>query len=260
MQIDIERNNKIYNIELPQKILNADVFIYAMTKVGGQTLKNTALMYGLNVLHLHDLSHGMNRNVLNMTTMKDEFIFNIQDIQDIAKQRKNKIKIITAFRDPIAGYISLAFQVFYYLWFEEYKQNFNTIDEAVVYFLEHKIKKNMFIDWFKQELYPFTGIDLMAYPFDKQKGYALIQSDWCELLVLRTDKISENASVIGNFLGVNDFRLINSNKASDKWYAQHYIHFIQQYKLTSTQIDEFYDNDIMRYFFNNEEITQLQNK
>lgn len=233
--------------------------LYTMAKVGGSTIKQALRDQNKNVFQIHDLSVGMVQSLVNTKTMEYLFSLSIPELREAGKQRDTKLKIITAFRDPVMRDISLIFQYFYVFWYEEYPtHHFASVDEAAHYFLEHKLKANMTQDWFDLELKALTGLNIFDHRFNTEKGYLIMQGDWCDVLVLRTDKITDNQDVIAAFTECPELLLKNTNQASAKWYRDYYRPFIENYVLSTPELDRYYDNPTTRYFFTDAEIATMK--
>jgi hypothetical protein len=175
--------------------------------------------------------------------------------------RRNKpAKVITLVRDPIANNISMFFEVF-----NQYTDNQRDLasyelDELTELFLQRYIHSRP-LTWLDVELKRTLGIDVYHHEFPKEKGYAVIQRGVLQLLILKCeipDSVKEQA--IGGFVGIDDFKMLKSNVAADKAYAQQYERFKKTIRIPDAYIDRMYDSKFARHFYSESELSGLREK
>lgn len=167
------------------------------------------------------------------------------------------IKLLSLVRDPVATNLSGFFHN-YRWWPATLRQHC----EARIagwqrylfdYFLEaysHEVP----LVWFNQEMRNVFGVDVLAQPFDKEAGFQLYSEPY-DLIVVKLESLRGDAlRSIGKFLHLEDFRLIRSNSATDKWYADLYSEFKDANVVTSEYVDSLYASDFMRHFYTAGEI------
>lgn len=217
------------------------IFVYQVGKVGSMSVYTSLLSRNVPAIHTHQIWDSPEKAL-------------------VARPDQKTTKIITMVREPIARHLA------------EYMEGMddglvdceaqmdlcqNLIDRFVLY---QKTEDTEF-DWFDQEIRRFTGIDIFEYPFDREKGYGLIkQGDW-EVLVLKTEKLSDNEKVIGDFAGIPDFKLKNDNVADKKPYRYLYANLKHDLKIPKEIVEYYYTgNDRMDYFYTEEEKQALRKK
>jgi hypothetical protein len=78
-----------------------------------------------------------------------------------------------------------------------------------------------------------------------------------ELLVIRLESLVDTASTaMQEFLGIDDFQLINSNIGARKVYAPLYSAFKKHVVIDSDYAAKPYGSDYMRTFYSSEEISR----
>lgn len=190
---------------------------------------------------------------------------------------KNKIKIITAIREPIARDLSAIFQnsdngrwpfsamndhVFW--WYGDYGNNDNLIiDENSIlekdirweHSLNYTYHKLMDIvvkykmdefSWFDYEIKKVFGIDVYEYPFDQEAGYTIIRRNNIELLVLKLEKLNQLEVVIADFLEEDHYKLSNINTGREKIYQHAYDGLKQTATIPKHYFEYYYNNN--KYF------------
>jgi glutamate mutase epsilon subunit len=125
-------------------------------------------------------------------------------------------------------------------------------------------RHNKYLDvfeWFDVELKAVFGIDVYDYPFDREKGYSIIEQDNVEVLVIKLEKINSLEQVIGDFVEVSDFKLINSNVSDKKPYKYLYKNMREEIRIPREVVDRYYKNSPrMKHFYTEEEINMFYKK
>jgi hypothetical protein len=108
-------------------------------------------------------------------------------------------------------------------------------------------------NWFDNELKAFFGIDVYAHPFDREKGYSIIKQGNIEVLVMKMEKLNSLESVIGEFIGAPQFKLVNDNVGSNKIYKYLYKNVKDAVKIPREIFSVCYGNPRMSHFYTEEE-------
>jgi len=206
------------------------VHIYQPGKVGSITVYKSILETGINCSHIHTFHKG--RNLVPNT---------------------NKIKIITLVREPIARCLS---EFFHHLSFNVYAEI--SFENALIRYLRMSVGRQF--NWFDSELKAIFGIDIYAHPFDKEKGYSIIKQGNVEVLAMKMEKLNSLESVIGEFIGAPQFKLINGNEGNNKIYKHLYKDVKNAIKIPLDIFDRHYKNPKMDHFYSEEEKTAFLKK
>lgn len=253
------------------------VWVYQPGKVASASIywSNPLRMY-----HMHSLAYVFNAS--------EEIVNICRDMLDIIMKRP--IKIITGVREPISRDLSLFFQgseadiwplIHYgnswiYLFGNYSKDNrldAQTLKKRICTFekslndsFEHlgkEITKNKSdeFSWFDYEIKALFGVDIYEYPFDKEKGYTIIEQDNLQIFVYKSEKLSQLEKVIGEFLEEPEFSLKNANQGEEKVYSYVYKEFKEKVKLNQQYFDYYYaDNSKLKHFYTDAEIEQFKEK
>lgn len=76
--------------------------------------------------------------------------------------------------------------------------------------------QNRLFNWFDEELKELCDVDVYSHPFDKDKGYSIINENGVEILLLKTEKLSNLTDVIKDFANIQQFELLNENIGEKK--------------------------------------------
>jgi len=191
-------------------------------------------------------------------------------LQKFRQQRDNYTwSIITLTREPVARNISAFFENLFVEPTErdgEFRisSDYYGIEPITVSVDDVGKLSNLFFDrarhdspmhFFDTEIKDLFGIDVIGTGFAIDKGYQIYKADRVELLVLRLEDLATCAgTAFREFLGFEDFQLINTNIGAKKVYAPLYDAFKKQVVVDSAYLDELFDSDYMRTFYSTEEI------
>jgi hypothetical protein len=234
------------------------ILVYQMARVGSQSLYASLRACGLrHTYHLHVISPG-NLSIIFPKTMRTARMRSVfSDLQREAQTLGNllsrqvgggrrRAQILTPIRDPIARNVSLFFHM---LWVSGCSLGRYSVEDLADLFLED-MQHEIALTWFDRELRPSLGIDVYAYPFDKDAGYTTIVSSGIKILLFQVelaDSVKER--IIANFLGLERFKLLHRHDARQTPYAEKYTQFLQHVRLPSAYVETMCQSRYMRHFY-----------
>jgi hypothetical protein len=175
-----------------------------------------------------------------------------------------RVKVVAMVRDPVATNLSGLFHN--HVWWPAAikaqcaEPSADCLVALQRHFLErypHEVPDT----WFDMEVRPVYGVDVFAAPFDRERGFSIYHSDFADVLVLKLEKLNQcAAAAFREFMGLDGFRLVESNKAEDKSYAEIYKVFRKQTTLPESYLDQMYDSRLARHFYSQEELAALRGK
>jgi hypothetical protein len=180
------------------------------------------------------------------------------------RQTGGRVKVITMVRDPLATNLSGLFHN-YRWWPAELKAQCDppTADCLAAverYFLDH-YTHDVPDTWFDMEVMSLYGVDVFAETFDPERGYAIYRNDFADVLLIKLEKLNACAAdAMRDFLGIEDFRLEETNVAEDKEYAAIYQAFRKQIALPDSYLDRMYNSRVARRFYSPDEIAAFRRK
>jgi len=99
------------------------------------------------------------------------------------------------------------------------------------------------------------------YPFDKEKGYAVIKKNNIELLLMQVEQLNTLEEVVGSFVGIPEFRLQNKNISKEKRYRFAYQAYLETFTMPDKRLKKiYYENPYMNFFYTEEEINGFYKK
>lgn len=172
--------------------------------------------------------------------------------------KENGIKIISLVRDPIARFVSAKLQGSNFACWAINSNGRKIKERCAEELLSGSADP---LGWFQVELERLTGINVLNYPFDKEHGYSVIKKDKVELLLLTTEKLNQNESVIGNFVGINDFHLISTNIGKKKVTKYFYNSIKGDLRFSDSVLDLYYKkNALMCHLYNDDQLEAFRVK
>jgi hypothetical protein len=222
-----------------------------------QTLKNR--FPHLNIFHVHFLSDSGLKEAEEFTKRKGQTL-EANKIKTVIDQNPNKVlRIITLVREPMARDVSDLFHNLS-IYMKEFGMKEFDIDELIKNFL-NKFDYEYTLEWFDKELRNFLDIDVFEIPFPHDVKYKILKKGRIEVLTMRTEDLSNVfCDAMKEFTGVHFKKLINSNVARNKEYAQLYFSFIEALPVTPKSLDERYNTKYTYHFYTDEEIDRFRKK
>lgn len=251
------------------------VIVFQMGKVGSTAIVDELRMRSPDtpVFHVHFLSNAgiddaKNRlaqlmrghNANEWCLYESDFVRNYLD----EHLSDRTIKIVTLVREPISRNISS-----YFYNIQKYVPKFNSnrfndasyMSELLHKYLEVFVEHDYVLEWFDTEFKSVFEMDLLKSEFDIEKGYSIIKDNGIEVLVLKLEKLKENASIaFREFMGIEDFRLKKVNTSGEQPYYDIYKSFLGNINLPADYIDKMYESAYMKHFYGEEEIIQFRQR
>jgi hypothetical protein len=239
------------------------VLIYQMGKVASSSIYKSLKLYSdLDVFHVHRL------NPENIKRVRNEYIrcgkIPLNEKKGLYLYEKlfspgsesNKVKIISLVREPIGRNISAFFQT-PYLYGNHQSYDTNMLISKFIENYHH----NSCLEWFDVEMKNVVGIDVYQHSFPADKGFLVIENNFCSLLILKCEmEDSKKEICISDFLGLDSFRLIKVNVASSKRYASAYRDFVNSISLPEPYVQEMLNSKYSKHFYSDEERLSLSER
>jgi len=243
---------------------NSCFLLYLPGKVGSVSIYHSIMKAGFLYFHVHRLTPFP---IVEYKGEKYQKIFPLyekvrKELLRIKFKTNRRLNIITAIRDPVAYNVSGYFQSIQFFHpdinyrlslgkkipFEELKKRFIS-----------KFDHEYILKWFDHELLSVFGIDIITYPFDKNKGYAIYNDNKIHLLVYKLEKLNEIWDKASNeYFGINNMSLENQHLSKEKYYGNLYEDFRKKITLNEDYIQNLYDTPLIKHFYTEEEISSFR--
>lgn len=221
---------------------------YQMGKVGSSSIGEWFRQNNVGEWHIHrffDTPVHSRRGKNKALKVLDLALFNLLKIL------RKDIKIVTGVRFPLDRDISMYFHNAYGVELRPLPE-FGRPDEVITDF-DATFPVLASASWFDDELKRLTGVDVFSHPFDKRKGFTVIDFGRFHVFVYRLDKLNDLQEELVRFFGEPDFRLIKMNQSDSKRYTELYRAFRKAYArqpgaahaAEERFLEHFYDADMI---------------
>lgn len=210
----------------------------------------------------------------------------------VHKKRNTKMKVIIGIREPISQNISVLYEELsggyaYDDWIlgelvneskesrrlklENMKKLFEENgDEAQALWIPF-IKRFVEQDSIKEVNSPRTiqqfipefqknVVDILAYPFDKDKGYAIVKENNIEVFVYQLEKLNEVVPQLSKWLEVPFDHLVMSNVGESKWLGASYKQAQKELKITQEYFNQCFEQPYVKHCYSENDIKKFKQK
>ena len=252
-------------------VQHSPILVYQMGKVGSRSIVDSlkAMKLDRAVYHVHFLNkeniqkadhmmhaiYGSRYNVNSWCLYESRFV-----IKHHLQEPKNKLKIISLVREPIARNLSSFFHnidKFIPKCATLYEKGGIDIKEITQYYLQKFHEHDFPLTWFDEEMKAVFGIDVFSENVSllQDRRVFVYDRDDLELLVIRTEDIDAVAQeALQQFLQIKDFRLKRANVSSEKNYNHVYADFTKFVRLPESYLTRMYESKYVRYFYSPSEV------
>jgi hypothetical protein len=105
----------------------------------------------------------------------------------------------------------------------------------------------------------FCGLDVYASPFSHETGHVVIEHPQLSLFLYRQENLQGLDGALGQFLGLDEFRLGRDNTGAQKKYAAAYAALQQRFVVPEEVLDALYASAYMRHFYSDAERARFHN-
>jgi hypothetical protein len=180
---------------------------------------------------------------------------------------KQKWKIITLVRDPIARNVSSFFQDLTtrhsYLNYSKLIEN-DDVEGTARLLIDAFLKNHDHhrpLNWFDMELKRVFNMDVFSEAFDKERGFQIYSNDRCKALVIKLEALDRCVEpAFKQFLNLDGFQLQTENVSINKNYGQLYNTVRKSIKFPDAFIDQMYDSKLIRHVYTEDEIMRFRRK
>ena len=230
----LSNHYKMMNQILLAAIADNSVYVYQSKKVASTSIYVSARAAGVFGVHVHNFA-GLD--------LPDCLVKNMI--------KKTSGKVISIVREPVARQISLLWS--YWKNGESFLRNYDSLEELESKFYSIPNEEDEF-EWYLKEFKDILGVNIYDHQFDRDLGYSIIEKDGISILLLKLEKLFSLEKVIGNFLGVENYKSVNTNTGKEKSYRYAYENYLEHVKIPRVFWEHYYSkNEYMNYFYTDDE-------
>ena len=258
--------------------MHPPLLIYQMGKVGSSSIYRSIKSGWTQspVYHLHVLSED-NLNALDRVIResypKTRFIPEHLIAGEFLRRYlptttpKQKWKIITLVRDPIARNVSSFFQDLTtrhaYLNYSQLIDN-DDIEGTSRLLIEAFLNNHDHhrpLNWFDMELKRVFNMDVLSEAFDKERGFTICSNDRCNVLVIKLEALDRCVEpAFKQFLNLDGFQLQTENVSIQKNYGQLYNAVRKSIQFPDAFIDRMYASRLVQHLYTADEIAGFRRR
>lgn len=183
-------------------------------------------------------------------------------------QQQEPWKVVSIFRDPIEIMLSL-----YFLNIENDPNGLltkveNSDKDSVVKYFENLFENSdpagwEVCNWYDNIFLDEMGVDVYKFPFDKGKGYTVINTKQFDILLIRFEDINnayrQGVATLFN-LDATDLNLKHMNLHRNDKYNDMHKYVKKNLKLSRAFCEKVYSTKLMKHFYSPEHIQELTKK
>lgn len=252
------------------------LLVYTMGKVGStsvyHSLRNSnvsSLIYHVHFLtrsRIHAISdkykkaNGRANSKINFEQLIkgdfDHLTASIMLSSKSLKDKKEKCRILTLVRDPVATFLSHVFQN-PKIHRPQLLGTDGCLDKVKVdnyvseQFANFDPEGDFIANWFGSEFFEFTGIDVYEYPFDALTGATIIRNEFCDVAILSLETLESNLNSAVKHLTGRDWGLMveHRNVRSLSKEAELYLSIKKDVTVCVEDLEKIYSTKYARHFF-----------
>lgn len=275
MQADFRFTYKYYQQKWSDVWSANPIMVFNAGKVGSISVYNSMLRYNIAARQTHALAYRPEYMDESIKKFYDEFKRKIAGYE--------RVRVISGVREPISRDISHIFENIYFPFaklYENFTPDFyesvnqclcdNFIRE-ISYWGESPTSIHQYIrmggkrggefEWFNTEIKEVYGIDVYDYPFDRENGYTIIKQGNVELFLYKLEKLDSLEEALGQFIGLENFKLSRENTAEIKSYKYAYEQLRREIVLREEYVNAYYQgNKYMDHFYTENEKNSFMQK
>jgi hypothetical protein len=180
--------------------------------------------------------------------------------QEWGRWFRAKWRIITLVREPITVRVSGFFQNVNAFHPEFIRGDGSLNIERTMAFLKDTLAKYLesqqlidvyFRDWVEAEFRTALNVDLLAHPFDHERGFMIVRRPHCEVLVIRFESLSDCfGAAMGQFLDLKDpGQPERQNVSSEKEHGEAYRYVLEHLRIPRDVCKGIYALPSVRHFY-----------
>ena len=236
--------NRIPNI-VTQALVDAEIHLFQMGKVGSKSIEASFLSAGYSKLipHLHWANE--------LPISYPDCFYSYQQVVNFDPNKK--LLFISGVSDPIDRAVSGLFQS------AEDPKSSLTMDHllSLLHGPQDDLEKflvphvNEILEWFEHGFY--RGIDVYAYPFDAEIGYAIIKKNNTTIFLYRLDALERTWPVLCYVADISA-ELLHKNLSQNKDYGDHLRNWREKAQIRPEFLEFVHNSKYFRHFFGQSDV------
>lgn len=168
----------------------------------------------------------------------------------VPEWKTGKVRIVTCVRDPLARNLHA---------YMRGKAELSAMDDpqGEIDTFVRRYPQQIPLQWFGAEVAPVLGVDVLDHPFDKQRGWSVIDLDHVRILVVRAEIGREEKKAALEALYEEEMPLPDSSPDSESM-QERYGEVLGRVTFPRSLISRFYDSRYVWHFWTYTQIDAMQ--
>ncbi len=210
----------------------------------------------------------------------------------LLEKKFGTLKIIMGIREPIAQNLSALYQNIgkgmniLGMMFIELENSPKSDEDAIINNYKLMLKQHsddiqaiwdtyirVYITWKKEQKNSLLGyiqffipkfqksvVDIMKYPFDKEKGCSVIKEGNTEIFIYQLERLNDIVPELSKWIGYEVEELVNANDSLNKWIGDSYKQSQKEIKITQEYFDCCFDEEYVKHFYSESDIEKFKKR
>ncbi len=237
---------------------NDVIAIYTLGKVGSSTIYRTLKRYWFtpHVYHVHFLRQEAIQALEGTPVYEVNHRMTVPFWWALKNIKPQRVHYISLIREPIGREISNVFEN-PHSYFEEDVSTLNS-DFILKRFIE-RVDFTYYENWFDDEFKAYTGINIYDHPFDREKGWQILEFQDKRVLLMTLESFkTTGAQALSRFLGIRIPELINANEGEQKTSKDQQRNLKEAIRFSEEQLDQIYGSPVVQHFYSSEDVERFK--
>ena len=269
-RLNKEHQNQLYAFKEFLRALPRPILIYQMAKVGSTSVYRSLRTAGFYPLHVHYVTEESRRHGFESYLRRGEsppiHLYVSRMLRPYLRYTSHRLKVISLVRDPVARYVSRQYQT------ADYLSDACTDDSDVVTGNVERTRQNIreqlagpdamdyTFGWFDRQIEAVLDVDVMAEPFDKERGFGLYEGPRADVLVLKLERLSDLLPTVVSDLVGRELQVTQANVRRRTKSGEEYARVKRELSLPAETIDRIYGHEWVRHFYTRDEIEAFRSR
>ncbi len=133
--------------------------------------------------------------------------------------------------------------------------------EELIDIYKSKENHNYTLNWFDNEFFKYTNVDIFSLPFNTAKDYAIYKLPQFDLLIIKMEKLNKaGCQALNEFVNMDIDTLTIENTSEQRVSNEIASEFKKYYKEEKIELNRVYNSKLVKHFYSPNELNKFKNK